>query len=168
MWPWLWGSWFDNIFFLVQLLKFTLIPISKAEELVPACLSPFNTHLFHIFCLSPTYSSFFFLSPTLSSFSVCLHLFLNFLSVSISIETVKKWGLGWRLTDNKDKDGDRQRMRIRIETDKKWGTLRLKALHCIAVLDGSLLRDWLWNALGSRVLRLRVEDVTLGMRVLVW
>ena len=122
-----WGSWFDNIFFLAQLSKFTLIPISKAQELVPACLSPFHPHywsvsIFFLFsaCL-PLFPHVLFvsvsilifcLSPSLSLFSFCLHLYM---------ETDKKWWLRWRQTENKDRDGDRQIIRIKMETDSKWG-----------------------------------------------
>ena len=103
-----WGSWFDNIFFLAQLSKFKLIPMSKAEELVPACMSPIYPHywsvsMFFLFyvCL-PLYPHFLFvsisilifcLSPSLSLFFLCLHLYLFFLSVSFSI---------WRQTKNEE------------------------------------------------------------------
>ena len=100
--------------------------VSSSLPISMVCL-----HLFFIFCLSPTFSSFF----------VCLHLNPHFLSVSISIfifylspslygdrqkmrikmETDRKLRQRWRETDDKDKDGDRQKMRIEIETDKKWG-----------------------------------------------
>ena len=42
---WVRGCWFDTIFFLAQPSKFTLIPISRADEK--------SLHLF-IFCLSPS------------------------------------------------------------------------------------------------------------------
>ena len=113
-----WGSWFDNIFFLAQLSKFKLIPISEAKELVPACLYPLHHHywsvsFFSLFSvclpLSPhfLYVSISILifcpSPSLSLFSACLHLYL---------ETEKKWGLGLRQTENTDRDGDRRIIRI--------------------------------------------------------
>ena len=84
------GLGFINIFFLAQLSKFTLW--SKAEELVPACLSPFYPHywsvsIFFLFSVCLHFFLIFCLSPALSSFLVCLHLYLYFLSVSISI-----WG----------------------------------------------------------------------------
>ena len=57
-------------------------------------------HLFFIFCLSPTFSSFF----------VCLHLNPHFLSVSIFI---------FIFYLSPSLYGDRQKMRIKMETDRK-------------------------------------------------
>ena len=101
MWTWVWGSWFDTIFFLAQPSQFTLIPISRAEELVQACPSHWSVSIFFSFsvCL-PLFPLFlfvsisiliFYLSPSLSLFSICLHLYM---------ETDKKWGLRWRQTEN--------------------------------------------------------------------
>ena len=35
------------------------------------------------------------------------------------METDRKCGLGWRLTENENKEGDRQIIRIKMETDRK-------------------------------------------------
>ena len=95
---WVEGRGLMTFFFLAQHSKFTLILISKAEELVPACLSPFYPHywsvsIFFLFSVCLHFFLIFCLSPALSSFLVCLHLYLYFLSVSISI---------WGQTKNED------------------------------------------------------------------
>ena len=50
------------------------------------------------------------LSPSLSLLSVCFYLNPHFLSVSIK---------RWRQTENKDRDGDTEKMRMEMETKKK-------------------------------------------------
>ena len=54
----------------------------------------------------------FCLSPSLSLLSVCLHLFFYFLSVSILI---------FIFLLSPYRDGDRQKIKIEMETDRKWG-----------------------------------------------
>ena len=109
------GSWFYNIFFLAQHAKFTLIPISKAEGLVPACLSPFYLHywsvsIFFLFSVCLHLFLIFCLSLTFSSFLTCLHLYPHFLAVSISI---------FIFCQIPSLYGDRQKRRIKMEADRQ-------------------------------------------------
>ena len=84
-------------YFLFVSILFLIFCLSHIISLFSVCLILFPYYLpvfisIHIFCLSP----FIF------SFSVCLSL--------SKMETQRKWG----------KDGDRQKIRKRMETDRKW------------------------------------------------
>ena len=84
-------------YFLFVSILFLIFCLSHIISLFSVCLILFPYYLpvfisIHIFCLSP----FIFL------FSVCLSL--------SKMETQRKWG----------KDGDRQKIRKRMETDRKW------------------------------------------------
>ena len=140
-----WGSWLDDIFSLAQISLSKLIWISKTGGWVFCLCLQVCAHflsifiVFLIFCLSLSFCLFsfrlhlvpYFLSVSYHILIFCLILFPYYLPVFISIhifclspfifsfsvclslskmETQRKWG----------KDGDWQKIRKGMETDRKW------------------------------------------------
>ena len=84
-------------------------------------LFSFSVHLYlypHFLSVS-IFILIFCLSPSLSPFSVCLCLFLCFLSVTIFLIFSQSLCMR-RHTKNEDKGRDSQKMRTEMETNRKW------------------------------------------------